>query len=888
MNTWKQLASAMITAIIGLFLFSSAAQAMGLSGVQILLQDPNGDPIEGVATTLVDSDGMYVDYTPSNTSGYVNFYTLTEDEEYTIQIRPGESYDCSTCGILSNKDVTFTASTSHANYNSSDGMIKLNAIQLEQAARFVTVTVTTADLTSVDAALSAGDPVAGSYVSAFNTTGDGWSWGATDENGVYQFAVEESDTSDWSVYVSAGETVKHSEVYEDSFTPKATGETALDLEVVVADSTINYALKTQSGGDFEISDYASVSCFDTETYTYYFWDDISEGESSGSVSVIGSAAGTEYECSVWTESAGSSSGVVTVTTGETEELTIVMLERNASLAGEVRASASASIAAEDGGLVDDVTVYIWGYASENSDGEPLEDSVWAETSTGEFEISLVEGGVYDIGYYFWDESGETSYIQSWDTVQVVAGTDTTVDLTIQIADAQLTGTVTDADGNPVNAWLGAYEEIAVEDFENSWGAGSEGMADNGEYTMNVVGGKTYNVFVYAMDSAGALFPDTTVEVAEGETVEVNIQAVNADFTLGLEVAAENEDGTVASLEDIFCYAFSPATGYETYADNIVDGSGEISLISGEDWYIGCMGYSADNFYDGEAKYSAAELSAVNDTLALTIIEGGNYYDTQTSSGDCSSALEFTLPDNESSVSFSAGAIAASGTCTVQFGTAFDYTKNEDNYPLFDVFDINAKDGDGNEVSSLQTGATVILKLKYDPADLPEGMTIQDIVAGYYNEDTGSWESETVEVDEENQFVTITANHLSVYSALGDRGLDGTASIVSKPLKPKKINVKKRKRKSLKYNVVLKNASDRPTKLQRQIRWKKNGKKGKYTKWKRKKKKAISSTSSKTRWTFTEKKLRKGTKYQIRSRFCNSAGCGKWKVKTVATKGVHVK
>ncbi len=114
--------------------------------------------------------------------------------------------------------------------------------------------------------------------------------------------------------------------------------------------------------------------------------------------------------------------------------------------------------------------------------------------------------------------------------------------------------------------------------------------------------------------------------------------------------------------------------------------------------------------------------------------------------------------------------------------------------------------------------------------------------------------------------------------------DNSSEEVTKPKKPKKVKITKKTKKKVNYRVVLKDASDRPTKVIREIRWKKKGTTGKWTKWKKKNKKAVSTSSTNTKWNFTYKKLKPGTTYQVRAWFKNEAGKSKKLKKKFTTNG----
>jgi len=68
-----------------------------------------------------------------------------------------------------------------------------------------------------------------------------------------------------------------------------------------------------------------------------------------------------------------------------------------------------------------------------------------------------------------------------------------------------------------------------------------------------------------------------------------------------------------------------------------------------------------------------------------------------------------------------------------------------------------------------TGATfdppITLTFTYDPADLPAGMSEDDLTIAVYNEATGGWDELTVTIDPATNTVSVTLAHLSKYAVM---------------------------------------------------------------------------------------------------------------------------
>jgi hypothetical protein len=61
--------------------------------------------------------------------------------------------------------------------------------------------------------------------------------------------------------------------------------------------------------------------------------------------------------------------------------------------------------------------------------------------------------------------------------------------------------------------------------------------------------------------------------------------------------------------------------------------------------------------------------------------------------------------------------------------------------------------------------SVSLSCSYDPAEIPDGVTEEELYLAYYDEDSGQWLELSSVVDTENDVVTALIDHLSVFSVL---------------------------------------------------------------------------------------------------------------------------
>lgn len=872
MRTWRHLIATIMASVIGLFLFSVAAQAADqVNHIQVLVQDAEGNPIEGVPGYLYTSDDVYTDYTASNELGYLNYYSITDGSSYELQLRPSQAYDCSSCGLLENQDVTFTASAAEAVFDEVSGFYTqtLDNITMVQATRFVTVTVVDQD----------GLPAAGLSVSGWTDDGS-WAYGTTDENGQYQFAVLEDSTATWALgaYPIDG---GYTSTYEYDVEIEPTGETAVTIEVVRADATIAIDILDGDGNPFTLSEgeYASVSCYDTATYLNYFYQSLTVGESSVELGVVG---GMDYQCSIWIDGYGSSSTSVTAVADETVDATLQLLDRDAQVTFQY--------VDQDGNVLDDVDSFsVYAFSTKDAAGnENYTDYSYENGADGQATLSLVDGYTYQVsGYIYESEHGVmvlsgTTYISSYEMNEVVADSANpqTVRVALQAADATLNVSVLNANGEPAQyAYVHAVEEISE---EGVWGAYiGETADDNGEASIGVASGTEYTLYVYTMDSYidGVLPPPVQhVTLSSGETKEVTMQSIQADHTLTITTAISEpsqsggDDGTSDEngsgvFDYAYCYAYSPDLGSYNYTDLSAD-TGSMNLVSGYQWWIGCMSYQGADFYrSNDTAYTPTNGEATG-TLAIDMSSAGTYYPETSYSFSATSASTITLPDGVSTLTIPANAIDDAGNVTLIVQTGTGYVVNDDNFPLT-VYEFTAIDSDGNTVTEFASNLT--LNLAYDESLLAEyGMTEEDLIGAAYNEGSKQWEAPvSTSIDTENNLLVITLSHFSLYGGVGDRGLSSVSSVPNKPTSLKATKVKMK-------SAVLgwKKPSGTVTKYKVQLR--KQGVE-KSAKWKK--------YNSVKKVKKTVKKLKADTQYQFRVKACNVDGCsGFTKWKAFRTKG----
>lgn len=891
---WRNFFHSMALAFFSVFFFVSAAAATGtVDGVQFMVQDSQGNPVEGLAAYVEDQEGNQLEYSTSNSTGYLNFYLGYQDgNSYVLHIDPTMSIDCSACSLYEEQEISFTIDYESATEEWGLVLQEFDTVTLSPASRYVTVTVTGSDSTLAE----------GVYVNAWSY--ENYAYGLTDENGQFAFAVPAEDESRWS-FSTYDDSGVYAEGWEYDVNVAEDGETTVDIEVLATNATITASLLL-NGEAYTLSDseYGSVYCYDPETYSNYFWGSVQSGASEATVRVV---EGT-YKCEAWIDGFGALiNGNVTVAENGSSEITVTLISYTAPV--------NVSLVDGDGDTLSDISYFsVFASSREDNDGnEYYGDYVYADGSNGTASMNLLDGYTYDIGIWIPEETnsgvasakrtltgirtvaGGTHYIQNYTMETIVGDEDTTQSVTFLLQEADVTASVTvlDSNGNPdPYAWVSAEEFTSYDEFtgDEGWGnyvgtsANESGVATL--YLTSEV--ETYTVSAWpttAYDGSTLPPEEEQVQPKAGENIELSMQARATDWTLQMSVTASD-----TTLDYSYCYAYAPEVGIDTFVD-IFDGSGTIGLVSGGvQWYIGCMGYAGDTFYrSDDQSYTTGSTKNGSDTLSITLQEDGSYYPETVYTIPADSTTTITLPDGESELTIPSGAVADEGNLTLYVETATGYTVEDDEYPV-DAFEFAIYDENG-EKQEENFNSNLTLTLKYDAEELAEyGISEESLVGGSYDDSNNAWGSPVSEtVNTEKDELNIVLNHFSSYGILGDKKLRSVETVT--PLKPRALKAKKIKKKKARLTWKKpKNVKHSDIARYRvQVRECKFDTKKKCTKkkhFKKKKKwrkfKKVKTQPNRTIKRKVVKKLQPDTFYQFRVRACTDTtidSCGaysKWK------------
>lgn len=760
---------------MGVVLFGASAFAASVDTVQFMVLDSEEEALAGVPVELYDSEGNYVNYGTSNESGYVNYFSV-EEGEYELRVRPGDAWECSSCTIYESQNIDVTVDLDEAVVDEFIGtVLSLDDVQLEQGDTILTITVTDQN----------DDPADEVWISGWaeNLSGDGseeegslessWFSAQTDSSGVAMVALSPGI---WSVNTWSEE---FSDAYENGIVISE-GDNEVELTVRSYDATIVASLENEDGSDYTLGEeqWGSISCYNDD-WTVYAWGDVMPGESSTSISAVGDQT---YTCSFWTEGAGATPASVTVEEDGTAEATIVILSYDAPVEISLVAEGTTDVLSD----ISSFDYYAYSVLDANGN-EYWDDYHWGFGEDGESgEFNVLDGVTYETGAYIVNNSGEedfeevsfsgmgvrataegSQYVQNYDMQQFVGNSDETTEVLIELAEADATIEVTVS--NTEGAWVHAEEVL-----EDGWGmfVGDDTGFD-GTATLAVQSGKTYEIFAYPYDAwDGNKMPPASVEVTpeEGETVEVEMAALEVDHTINISIEIDETDAQAFNITEdfgdfVWCYAYGEST------ENMVDifgGEGQLGWLSDSQAFIGCMGYSGETFLrtEGETLVQTGEADGSTD-VTLTLGEFGEWYEEESYTFDGSTTTEIELPD-ESIMTIPA--VVEDGNVTLTAESASSMNGSDDNYPV-EGWNYELTDSEGNAIEEFNTNITI--RMNYDEELLDEIGVSEESLTVKSQGDNNQWtNAASFELDEENNTVTVSVNHFSTWAVVGDKNQSG--------------------------------------------------------------------------------------------------------------------
>lgn len=407
-----------------------------------------------------------------------------------------------------------------------------------------------------------------------------------------------------------------------------------------------------------------------------------------------------------------------------------------------------------------------------------------------YSMSLLSGAGYRLGYWIQQGSGFMMRPPNPDPVTIVPG-ETTINFTAYKADAKISGTVKDPDGNGAAVWLNAGnwpeiktggKEPSKEDMQKELHSETKTNPD-GSFSLPVLSGHLYGLNVGIPPGSPFLAPDF---------VEVNMKtATSATVNLVLKKALGTMSGTVTigsgagvPVNMGYCWGWNEKGGH-TGSPVQWGGSYSMNYAAGT-WHFGC-----DSF-DGIKFYRSSEVT-VNITTQTSISQNFNLSEsaftvppTVTESFDAGEQHVITL-QNGTSVNIPAGTLGDSGsTVTVTCAPTVNLIRDRNSRPFGTGYDISATDSDNNAITSFNNNVTVVFK--YTEEQLTELGLDEDGLLGKYQDDTSNSYKDPeggCTIDTEANTITCSTNHFTKFAIVSGQGAygagRGTANIIATPL-----------------------------------------------------------------------------------------------------------
>ena len=608
-----------------------------------------------------------------------------------------------------------------------------------------------------------GNGIADIRVGAWMEMGEGWAEATTNADGNFDLLVFagtwqlDAGTEPGSEYITAGGPPR---------------------SVAVANN------QTKSGNNFTLtpaSGYVDVTLLDpdgdvmTDSYGWAYCMVKGGGHDSelggnleggkGTIPVIG---GKTYQCNVgldpWSDYASS---------GGFQEVAVPVDGRKSLSFGTALkdGAINGTIKDRSGAVVKNLEAEIFGEGDTGWIGTRVEDD-------GTFTLKVISGSDYRLG--IWAPGGEVLSGPPDQAVTVPSGKSVNVTMTVTKANAYVSGTILDPDGNKVDhafVVAGNWEE-----FENKKGTGEETKpietgtdAYDGAFTLPLyasdAGDITYEIFVTPQGKGKAgggrtnWMPPAAVNVTPtvGETVELSFQYSEADATLS--GTATGAGG--AALEMGFCHAWAEEgggmTGTEMWFGGETSMEYTMPIMSGKTWYVGCDAKADDNSFYRSAEEQVV-IKAGDNTVNLTLEkESFVIPEPMTTMFSPNSPKTVTLPDG-TVVTFPAGVAETDGMLNFVATPSTNLYHSKDAKPLTFAWNFELKDATGQAVE--QFNRLVYISIPYDP-DILEEKGIDDpkeLAAKYFDENSNAWLSPSeVSVDVENHTVTFSVNHFSEFA-----------------------------------------------------------------------------------------------------------------------------
>lgn len=523
---------------------------------------PDSTPAQYASVSLYDSSNVAVQWASTDSSGVFKLDAVATGT-YTLKISP--PYTPS--GLVGPDPITISLTK-----GTTDTTYLTSPISLTAAKKTISGKLTKSDGTAVtDGNVSAWQYMGGGYASA--TTNSAGQYTLTVGTGEWFLSVyptwSQGGSPDWT-YTKSPKKV--------SFTKSNTeAESATaDFSVAKMSATLNVRVQYPNGTAVSSSDYYSVSAWSEGGGGN--WCQVSSGSCSMklppgtfNLSVYGSS--TQYGTP--------SLSPLTLKENETYELTVTLVERDATITGYVRNTKGQGISGQsvnawqEGG-------FGWGWGTSDSNGK-----FSLAVTAGKWCVNSYPSGSAATSNAVAIFSTSTSYVSTDEPkcVTVSAKGSAEANFTFEIADATISGVVVDQNNTTLSSvygWVQAKKTNTSTATSSFYFGGLGGSISGGSFTLRVPGG-TWELCASLGYSGDYTTSDcVTVTISAGDTkndVKLTLVPNNATITGFFR----NASGDV--ITDI--YGSVVAQKGLAYRWSSVD-NGEYSFkVSSGAWKFGC-------------------------------------------------------------------------------------------------------------------------------------------------------------------------------------------------------------------------------------------------------------------------------------------------------------
>ncbi len=451
---------------------------------------------------------------------------------------------------------------------------------------------------------------------------------------------------------------------------------------------------------------------------------------------------------------------VTVADGQTVTQNITVYANDMTISG--------SIKDENGNAVSNVFMEV--FATNKTGGW---QNAFINQSNGTYSIDVSSAvDPWSLGYFVDPRTGYFSERLTDSSVSGNSGDTITKDITIRRADATISGTVLDGDGNPMpDVFVFADNRTQDQDRKEAEFHGPMFMNDNvtdanGQFSINIPNGTYFVGAALPRDKHPELINPNRLELtlASNETKSgITLAFIKADSTISGKVSL------TGTAEEAFVWAWSEGGGYnETETDE--DGNYTLNVTKNDTWHIGVnsdVTDTTDYIKSSEVIVKTGTNANIVQNISAEVIEDG-LVEPESTSFDPTSAKIANLSDG-SKITIPANSMSTDSDTTITLSAAStsEVPRTIDSKPIGTGLDLTAMDDSGTDVNTFNSSINVTMP--YDETLLSDlKVTEDDLLVSYWDETNGIWQPvDSYSVDEDNNQVTFSTDHFTIFAVVSN-------------------------------------------------------------------------------------------------------------------------